>query len=37
MPRMKILNTIEQETFERPPVFNSVQRKRYFDLPQALR
>jgi hypothetical protein len=29
---MKILNTIEQDAFERPPVFNSVQRKRYFDL-----
>lgn len=37
MPRMKILNTIEHGAFERPPVFNSVQRKRYFDLPQALR
>jgi hypothetical protein len=34
---MKILNTVEQEAFESPPVFNSVQRKQYFDFPLALR
>src|SRR6516225_7856692 len=37
MPRMKILNAVEQEAFESPPVFNSVQRKAYFDFPLALR
>ena len=37
MPRMKILNAVEQEAFESPPVFNSVQRKQYFDFPLALR
>ncbi|MGH9453401.1 MAG: hypothetical protein ACRD2O_05470 [Terriglobia bacterium] len=33
MPRMKTLNTAEQEAFESPPVFNSVQRKPYFHFP----
>jgi len=33
MPRMKILNSVEQEEFDSPPVLNSVQRKKYFDLP----
>jgi TnpA family transposase len=37
MPRMTILSAAEQEAFESPPVFNSVQRKHYFDLPLALR
>ena len=37
MPRMKILNAVEQEAFESPPVFNSVQRKQHFDFPLALR
>jgi hypothetical protein len=37
MPRMKILNAVEQVAFESPPVFNSVQRKQYFDFPLALR
>ena len=32
MSRMKILNAVEQEQFESPPVFNSVQRKQYFDF-----
>ena len=36
MPRMKILNTVEQEAFESPPVFNSVQRKQYFDFPAPI-
>ena len=36
MPRMKILNTVEQEAFESPPVFNSFQRKQYFDFPLAI-
>ena len=34
---MNILNTVEREAFESPPVFNSVQRKQYFDFPLALR
>ena len=33
MPRMNILNTVEQEAFESAPVFNSFQRKQYFDFP----
>ncbi len=37
MPRMKILNAVEQETFETPPVFNSAQRKRYFDFSMETR
>jgi Domain of unknown function (DUF4158) len=36
MPRMNILNTVEQEAFESAPVFNSFQRKQYFDFPQAI-
>jgi TnpA family transposase len=36
MPRMKILNSMEREAFELPPLFNSAERKRYFDLPVAL-
>jgi Domain of unknown function (DUF4158) len=37
MPRMNILNTVEREAFDSPPVFNSVQRKQYFDFPSKLR
>src|SRR5258708_15136184 len=33
MPRMKILNSVEREEFDFPPVFNSVERKRCFDFP----
>ena len=36
MPRMNILNAVEREAFESPPVFNSVQRKQYFDFPTEL-
>ena len=36
MPRMKILNALEEQTFESPPVFNSIERKRYFTLPMRL-
>ena len=36
MPRMSILNSVEQEAFESAPVFNSFQRKQYFDFPQAI-
>ena len=37
MPRMNILNTVEREAFNSPSVFNSVQRKQYFDFPPELR
>ena len=37
MPRMKILNTVEQEAFDIPPVFNSAQRKQFFDFPLKIR
>jgi len=36
MPRMNVLNAVEQEAFESAPVFNSFQRKQYFDFPQAI-
>jgi hypothetical protein len=35
MPQMNILNAVEQEAFESAPVFNSFQRKQYFDFPQG--
>ena len=36
MPRMNILNTVEQEAFESAPVLNSFQRKQHFDISQAI-
>jgi hypothetical protein len=36
VPRMSILNSVEQEAFESAPVFNSFQRKQYFDYPQDI-
>ena len=36
MPKIKILNTTEKNTFESPPVFNSVERRRFFTLPLML-
>lgn len=36
MARMKIFNTLEEEAFESPPVFNSADRKRFFTLPLTL-
>src|SRR5262249_13950435 len=33
MPRMNVLNTVEREAFDSPAVFNSFQRKQYFDFP----
>ncbi len=36
MARMKIFNTLEEEEFESPPVFNSAERKRFFSLPLLL-
>jgi hypothetical protein len=35
MPRMNILNAVEREAFNSPPVFNSFQRKQYFDFPST--
>ena len=37
MPRMKILNSVEREVFDVPPIFNSVERKRCFDFPTMIR
>jgi len=37
MARMKIFNTLEEEAFESPPVFNSAERKRFFSLPEMLK
>ena len=36
MPRMNILNAVEREAFDSPPVFNNFQRKQYFDFPSTL-
>ncbi len=33
MVRMKIFNTLEEEAFESPPVFNIEERKQFFSLP----
>jgi len=33
---MRILNSVAQEAFDSPPVFNSFERKQYFDFPQAI-
>ena len=35
MPRMNILNAVEREAFDSSPVFNSFQRKQYFDFPST--
>src|ERR1022692_2785525 len=37
MARMKIFNTLEEEAFESPPVFNSAERKQFFSLPLTLK
>ena len=37
MPQMNILNAVEREALDSPPVFNSFQRKQYFDFPSKLR
>lgn len=36
MPRMKILNALEYEEFEKPPIFHSTERKKFFDFPEGL-
>jgi len=37
MARMKIFNTLEEEAFDSPPVFNSAERKQFFSLPMMLK
>ena len=32
---MHILSEVEQDRFERPPTFNSTERKQFFDFPQS--
>src|SRR6266545_8003985 len=36
MPRMKILNAVEQDTFASPPVFTTAQRRYHFDFPHEV-
>ena len=36
MPRMKILSRAERNSFDKPLVFNSVERKRFFELSSEL-
>jgi len=33
---MKVLNSIEQEVFNKPPLFNSGERKQFFNFPKAI-
>ena len=37
MSRMNILNKSERQMFDDPPVFNSVERKRFFNFPNSLK
>ena len=36
MARMRILTANEQETFDKPPLFDHRDRKRFFDFPKSL-
>jgi TnpA family transposase len=36
MARMKIFNSFEEEAFENPPSFSSVERKKFFDFPATI-
>jgi hypothetical protein len=36
MPRMRILSANEQELFDKPPLFDHRDRKRFFDFPKGL-
>ena len=36
MPRMHILTPAEYAAFETPPVFTTLERQRFFDLPPSL-
>jgi len=33
---MHILNALEEESFETPPVFTNVERKKFFDFPLTI-
>ncbi|WP_123105936.1 hypothetical protein [Acidithiobacillus sulfuriphilus] len=37
MARIRIFNTLEEEAFDPPLVFNSADRKRFFSLPPILK
>jgi hypothetical protein len=36
MPRMNVISRSEQDAFDAPPVFNSAERKQFFDFPSSL-
>ena len=36
MPRMKILNSVESESFDKPPKLNSTERKKYLSFPKEI-
>jgi hypothetical protein len=36
MPRLQILTTVEQKSFDKPPVLNSLQRREYFHFTNEL-
>jgi hypothetical protein len=36
MPRMRILTAGEQESFDKPPLFDHRERKKFFEFPKAL-
>ena len=36
MPKMKILNAVEQAEFDSPPEFDSTNRKKHFDFPMGI-
>ena len=36
MSRMQVLNSVEQEAFDSAPIFNSVERREYFDFPVGI-
>ena len=36
MPRMRILSPSEQEAFDKPPLFDHRERKKFFEFPKAL-
>ena len=36
MTQLKILSALEKDSFESPPIFNSVGRKKYLSIPSGL-
>jgi hypothetical protein len=36
MPRMRILSANEQVAFDKPPLFDHRDRKKFFDFPKSL-